>query len=222
MESGARQGFNLTHVHESGYTPANRSIAFLDLPNIKDTSIANSFVIYKDDKQQQYGDPFVPHSAIEILFYWCVGEHVTEVKNGIPSSNPIQISTNVKTTHGNITTTPEIIPNPLMTEAVRLVVPIVVNALVLSGGKDKEENYMVDITSNGVLSNYLFNMMNGESNIGFTAATSDSAEVITSALYDPITIGNVSETMTLQQAKDLQIKTVDTIIANIATSLSNK
>jgi len=219
LTSSPFRPMNITYLYQASddISVANHSIAFLDLPNIMNTAIANQFLIYKYDKQERYGDPFLPHYAIEIMFYWCVGEYSTEVKNGIPSSKPVQISTDVKTLNGTIPVSPDIFPNPMIKPRFPQI-----SALVLSGGKDKQENYTVDSPSRVALSDYLMAMLKGETYTSSFSPTSDGAALITSALYDPITIGNVSKTMALQQGIDSQLKTVDTVITNIATSLTNK
>jgi len=210
---------NLTYIEDLIDPPANRSLAFQDLPNIMDTSIANLFLIYKNDRQNAFIVD-APYSAIEMIFYWCVGEHRTDVKNGVPSINPVKISTDIKTNDGSLATSPGIVPHPLFPEDSRR--DVLPSTLILSGGKDKQDNYSIEYESNNALKTYLKNTLNGITFLSTYSAESDSAEVMTSALYESITIGNSSKTMTFQQAKDLQLKSVDTVVTNIATSLSNK
>ena len=220
MNSTQYLGINMTHVDKNTRPAANRSIAFLDIPNVMDVSIANIFLIFKNDRQEQFGRPFIPHSAIEILFYCCVGEHDTQVVDGIPSSNPIKISTDVKTMEGVFETSPDVIPDPLTSEDTRHLIEE--SALVLSGGKDKQENYTVDRDSRETVRFFLSKMMEGTTYSANADYGSDGAEVITTALFNPVTIGKRNGSMTFQQERDLQLKTVNTLVANIATSLSNK
>ncbi|EPE26743.1 hypothetical protein GLAREA_02657 [Glarea lozoyensis ATCC 20868] len=142
---------------------ATGSLAFSSMPNILETTIANSFIIYQKDVNAETRS----FGAVEILLNWCVSTFNTTVDAAKSETHAVTNSTNVVTANG---------PN---------------GALILRATEGTID-YTVDSQANLAMQSYLASTLSGSYSAGFGYFSTDAAMAISGALYERTALASVT------------------------------
>jgi hypothetical protein len=156
LEAG-QYAVNITTASATG------SLAFSSMPNVVDTAISNTFIIYQKDVNSENAT----FGAVEILLNWCVSTFNTTVDATQPETQAFANSTNVVTNNG---------PN---------------GALVMRAAEGTVD-YIVDAQANIAMQKYLASTFSGSYSLGFGYFSTDAAMAVSSALHEQTDLANVT------------------------------
>lgn len=199
---------------------SNHTLSFANEPHIENTTVVNSFVIYRKNintASETFG-------AIEILLRWCVNTYNSSTVAGTPTTSIASTSNSVLTANG---TTLQLVNGTWsnssgtgwemynQTRYGQLVLP--------SSNSADKSNYTVDGAANYALTGFMKSVFKGTYITGFGSTYStDTAMSLSNALWNAPYTANTSGTLTESDQDKMQLEGVRSATNNIAVSMTNK